>query len=200
MKTLHLGGIAGLGALLAAAPVASAQNYETGWYFNGEAGLNLANDVDFGGGGEAELDAGFRFGAGVGYNLTKNIGVEFDTGWIWNSFSDFDGSLSHIPFLVNGVFRHTFADKWEGFAGGGLGGSYSILCIDDFGVDDSDGDVAFAWQLMAGVRYKFTEAMSLGAGYKYFGTTGGDYDIEGTSIEADNSHNHSFSLLFNWKF
>ena len=201
MKTrTHLAAVAGAALAVAMALPAGAADPDRGLYFNAEAGANWASDVSVGGGGSAALDIGFRFGAAVGYNINKYVGVEFDTGWVWNNFKDFDGSLSHIPIMANAVFRYPISTKWEAYAGGGVGGSYSILNVDDFGVSDSSGDFVFAWQGLAGVRYKLKENMTLGVGYKYFGTAEGNYDIAGASVSIGNVHNHTVGVVFNMKF
>jgi opacity protein-like surface antigen len=158
-------------------------------------------DVSIGGvNGTADFDVGFRAGVGVGYNFTRNLGVEFDTGWIWNQFKDSDDSLSHHPFMVNGVYRFETHSKFVPYIGAGLGGTYSVLDVDSGNINDDDGDVVFAWQAMAGVRYMFNDNMSFGVGYKYHGTTEGSYNIDGLDIEISSVHNHSFSVVFNMTF
>jgi opacity protein-like surface antigen len=210
----HFVGITGACAALTVALALPASAADTGLYFNADAGINWAQDadIDLGGGlsGDLKLDTGFRFSAGVGYNFNKNWGVEFDTGWVWNSIDKIkigsfsqsfdDSSFSHLPFIVNAVYRYQFGAKYETYIGAGIGGVYSSLTIDDQGVDDDDGDVVFAWQAIAGVRYLISETMSVGVGYKYLGTTEGKYDIEGSSIKIDSVHNHTFGAVFNWKF
>src|SRR5262245_28643720 len=98
-----------------------------GLYFNADAGGNWAQDadIDLGGGnsGDLELDIGYRFGASVGYNINQSWGVEFDTGFVWNSIDKIkiggasqsfdDSSFSHIPFMINAVYRHPLSAKWE---------------------------------------------------------------------------------------
>jgi opacity protein-like surface antigen len=206
----HFAGIAGVCAALSTGLALPASAADPGLYFDASAGANWAQDADFKAGGSTvdfKTDVGFRFSAGVGYNLDKNWGVEFDTGWVWNaidkignaSFSS-DSSFSHIPFLVNVVYRYPIGAKFETYIGGGIGGNYSVLTIDDNGIDDDDGDIVFAWQAIAGVRYSISETMSVGVGYKYLGTTEGKYDIEGGSFKIDGVHNHTFAAVFNWKF
>jgi len=200
----------GICIAIAAAFTISASAAETGLYFNAEGGISFAQDVDISSGGAArtaEFDTGFRAGVGVGYNFTRNLGVEFDTGWIWNEVSnprDFglngDISLVQVPFMVNAVYRFETGSKWVPYVGVGVGASYSVFDVDATGVEDSDGDLVFAWQAMAGVRYMFQENMSIGAGYKYLGTGEADYEIDGASLEADSVHNHTFSVVFNMTF
>ena len=201
-KTLSLSGI----ALLAVGMVlpATAAEKESGWYWLVEAGVNIGQDVNVevdGVPGEAEVDTGVRFDVGVGYNLTKNWGVEFDTGWIWNRFTDTDGSMSHIPFMINGVFRYPMKDgKWVPYIGAGIGGTYSLLDVNDAGINESDGDFNFAWQGMAGIRYMINQNMSLGLGYKYLATLESEFDISGTKVVLENTHNHTFGVVFNMSF
>ena len=196
-------------AVLLTALALPANAADTGFYFNADAGANWAQDAKIsvpGASADLETDIGFRFSAGIGYNLNKNWGIEFDTGWIYNSIDKFggvsidDSSFQHNPFTVNAIYRYQFGEKFETYLGGGVGGTYSVLTIDDLGVDDDDGDVVFAWQAMAGVRYLLSETMSVGVGYKYFGSSEGDYDIQGASLSIDSVHNHSFGAVFNWKF
>ena len=203
----HLAGITGVCAALIAALALPAGAADTGLYFNADAGGSWAMDAESDG-EDVEFDIGFRFSAGVGYNLNKNWGVEFDTGFAWNTIDKVggdslsgDSSLSHVPFMVNVVYRYPIGAKFETYIGGGAGGVYSVLTIDEPGLDDDDGDVVFGWQAIAGFRYLLSETMSVGVGYKYLGTTEGEYDIQGAgSISIEKVHNHSFGAVFNWKF
>jgi OmpA-OmpF porin, OOP family len=199
-STVHLTGMALLAVGLAL-PAAAA---DKGWYFLAEGGVAIGQDVNAevgGASGEAEVDVGTRFDLGVGYSLNKNWALEFDTGWVWNRFTDTDGSISHIPLMINGVFRYPMAGgKWVPYIGAGLGGTYSMLDVDDGTLDDSDGDFNFAWQGMAGIKYMIKENMSLGLGYKYLATLESNFEIEGVDVSLENSHNHAFGLVFNMSF
>ena len=210
MKTMHnsIQRIVGVCIGLAAALALSASAADTGLYFNVEGGGNFAQHVEMGA-RTFELDPGIRVGAGVGYNFSKYLGVEFDTGWMWNHFQDIDGlpgdiTLSQLPFLLNVVFRYENSSKFVPYIGAGAGGSYSILDFDTPTSNDSDGEVVFAWQAMAGVRYMFQDNMSIGLGYKYLGTTDASYTIHGIGSGHDtpvsNVNNHAFSVVFNMTF
>lgn len=193
----HFARILGACAALLTALALPVSAADTGLYFNADAGPNFT-DAD-------ELDVGFRFSAGVGYNLNRNFGVEFDTGWIWNSIdSPGDSSYSQLPFLVNVVYRFPLGAKFESYIGAGIGGVYGVLTIDGTvegnRFDDDDGDLLFGWQVIAGVRYNISETMSVGVGYKYLGTSEGDFSINGAKFETDTLNNHSFGAVFNWKF
>jgi opacity protein-like surface antigen len=148
----------------------------------------------------AKTDVGFRAGAGVGYGLTKDISVEFDTGYLWNPLKDSDSSISHVPLILQAIFHVPLTGRWDGYIGGGAGGSYSILKIDEGAVNDSGNDFEFAWQATAGVRYKIKPNMSLGLGYKYFGVSGSNFDIEHANVHTDVMHNHTAEVVFSMKF
>jgi opacity protein-like surface antigen len=192
MKTRTYVAAAGTALALALALPAGAIDPDRGLYINAESGPNWASDVSVGGGGHEEMDVGFRFATGVGYNLNKYIGFEFDGGWVYNEFKHIDGSLSHIPMIGNAVFRYPIASRWEVYGGGGLGTAISILDTEN----ETDAEFEFAWQLLAGVRFKIKEYISLGVGYKYFGTAKAHFD----QATLGNIQNHSILACFNMKF
>jgi opacity protein-like surface antigen len=111
--------------------------------------------------------------------------------------------------LVDVVFRYDKPQsKWVPYAGAGAGGDASIIELDHIRapngtVVDGDGStVVFAWQLFAGVRYKFNDMMSIGAGYKYYSVDGASWDVSHTSgdIESGTARIHSVGVNFNMKF
>jgi opacity protein-like surface antigen len=196
MKRMHYltNGAAGACFLAAflALPAAAA-DADSPWYWKVEAGANWAKDSD--------LDIGFRTDAGVGYKFHKYIAGELETGFIYNGIDGVDGSLSHIPVLVNAVFRYDNSSKFVPYAGAGVGGAYSILSIDDGGIDDDDGDIVFAWQLFGGVRYNINDRTSVGIYYKYLGTGDSSFSISGFgTAQANDVQNHTFGLNFTMKF
>ena len=190
------------------------------FYFNAGAGVSLADDVDlkrfFGptGGAKMEFDPGVRFSVGGGYNFCPYMGIEAETGFIYNSvkgvnsFGNFDGSLSHVPMMINAVFRYDQPDcKWVPYAGAGLGGDTSVIGLENAvgnGViaDGSEATVVFAWQAFAGVGYRFNERMSLGAGYKYYWADSATWDFAGftDSIKSGRASVHSIQAVFTMKF
>ena len=203
--THHLAGI--VCAMLASglALPATAEEKESGFFFNVGTGVNWAEDVDIevaGVSSTADLDVGIRVAVGGGYNINKYLGVGFETGYIWNGFDGNDNSLSHLPGMFNGELRIPNVSKLEPYLGGGIGGSWNILYVDGSGGNDwdVDSDFNFAWQATGGVRYKFVRNMSLGIGYKYFGTSSSDYHINGTNPHIGTSNNHTLNVAFNMMF
>jgi opacity protein-like surface antigen len=188
---------------------------DRGFYFNADAGVALADDVSvesFLGarGGDLELDPGMRLSVAGGYNFCEYFGLQAETGFIFNSIdgSDGDAALSHVPLLLDAVFRYDKPNsRWVPFVGAGLGGDLSVISFDQvhYGggvLDGSDSSLVFAWQLFGGVRFKLNDRMSLGGGYKFYSADGAEWNVEHTSrdIETDTARVHSILVDFNMKF
>ena len=210
--------VAGFGISLMALPdVARSQ----GFYLKGDTGVAFSEDVDVKrfigaapGGVKIDLETGGRFTAAGGYNFNDWIGVQVETGFIFNEMDSIngagnvDGSLSHMPLLVSAVLRY---DKPNcpviPYVGIGMGGDASSIWLDDvrvggFNVDGSDAELVFAWQAFGGLRYRINQNMSVGAGYKYFYADGAEFDVEDTAadIELGKAQVHSFVVDFTWTF
>lgn len=186
---------------------------EPGPYLSIDAGVNIVNDIDFdafGGSATLELDPGFRGSVAGGYRFTPMIAAELETGFLFNSVDQISGPggsasiddtvFSQVPILANVIFRFENSSPFTPFVGAGAGGVASFLSVDDGTTDDSDSDFVFAWQLQAGVHYKISDTMSAGLTYKYLGTDGPGFDIEGVEFEVDSVHNHAIMGSFNWSF
>lgn len=216
-RYIRLSGVVGMGAVLLAVATLSADAEEHGFYFSADAGVSLAQPVDLKkfviplSGVEVKFDPGFRVGVAGGYNITDFIGVELETGYMYNSVKsvgdvgNVDASLSHIPLMANVVLRYDKPNcKWVPYGGAGAGGDVSILNLDQVaGVDGTDSSIVFAWQAFAGVRYKLNDAMSIGAGYKFYSSSAASWDVSGfgsDSIKIGKANVHSITAAFNWKF
>ena len=185
-----------------------------GFYMIAGAGVALADQVKlkyfFGptGGTRLDFDTGARFDISGGYNFTPFIGIEAETGWVYNSFKNLDASLSHAPMMANVVVRYDQPDcRWVPYAGVGAGGDVSVITLDHAqgnGViaAGSDATFQFAWQAFAGVRYRFHPHMSIGAGYKYYSVDAASWDFANynNSIRIGRANVHSILVEFNWKF
>lgn len=193
-----------------------------GFYLDVHAGGAIAQDVDLKKmlvntpGAELDLKPGMHLNVGGGYNINQYFAVQLDTGFIYNRIdnlkqSDGDdgyGALRHIPMVAELVFRYDKPDsKWVPFAGLGAGADWSILALDDIQapngavVDGLAGDVVFAWQAFAGVRYKFTQNMTLGGGYKFYWADGAEWDVDGPgSIETGHAIIHTLGVDFTMTF
>ncbi len=191
-----------------------------GFYFNANAGGALADRVDLNGffgptpGVKLELHPGFRIGAAGGYNFNQYIGAELETGFIYNRVKgivgggNFDAALAHVPMMANVVFRCDRADcRWVPYFGAGAGGDVSQIGLRNVTMnavtaDGTDSTSVFAWQAFAGLRYRFSQNMSIGAGYKFFAARSAGWDFGGPadSIRTGEARIHSFLGEFNFKF
>jgi opacity protein-like surface antigen len=147
------------------------------FYQNGQLrtfGVPTSEPVHYRVGGSGDVDFGYAFDKYVAAGIELGInGTRID------NISGYDlhgADLYNIPFLANVTLSypipHTFLTP---YIGGGAGGADSILdsrhISDGFTeVRGAENDVVFAWEAYAGLRFQFRRNMSLGIGYKYFGT------------------------------
>lgn len=195
--------------------------HSQGFYLDANAGVALADKVDLRQflvatpGTKLKFDPGARLSVAGGYNFNEYIGAQLETGFIVNHVKgvsgggDIDAALSHVPLLADVVVRYDKPDsKWVPYAGAGVGGGVRTIALDDVRapngvvVDGSDSDVVFAWQVFAGVRYKFWENMSIGAGYKFYSAGSASWDVRRSAgdIKTGSAQVHSVGIDFNIKF
>jgi OmpA-OmpF porin, OOP family len=166
-------------------------------------------------GAGADLNPGVRGDIAFGYNIAPPLALEFETGTLWNRFSDntpfaaagLTADLYQIPFLGNVVFRFPIINSGCSFyIGAGAGGVASELYLsqDNYGYRSyaNDTDFTFAYQGKAGVSYAFAPNMEVGVGYKFLGTLDhrwfeGDPNLY---IHSGPTYSHSILASFTWKF
>ena len=214
-NAVRCGGLLGAVAGLMLGSALSARAEGEGFYFNGSLGGSFAEKVDvkeFLGAlsnVRVKLDPGVHVGAAAGYNFTHWFGVELETGILANNIdklgtSSPDAALSHVPLMANVMLRYdTGSLPVIPYIGAGIGGDSSILVIDDsLGVDGADADLVFAYQFMAGLRYRINDRMSAGLGYKFYHADGGSWEVERSSgrIRFGEATVHALSAVFNWRF
>jgi opacity protein-like surface antigen len=192
-----------------------------GFYLNADMGVALGDDVKLRqfivplSGVDLELDPGVRVSVAGGYNFNDYVGVQLETGLIHhevdgvNGAGNIDASVGHVPLLADVIFRYDKPDcRFVPYLGAGAGGDVSVIELDHVfapngsRVDGSGSDLVFAWQVFAGARYRLNDAMSIGAGYKFFSADGASWEVRHTSgdIESGTARVHSFAVDFNLKF
>lgn len=191
-----------------------------GFYFNAATGTALAERVDLNGffgptpGVKLELHPGFRIGVAGGYNFNQYVGAEFETGLIYNRVKgivaggNFDAALVHVPMMANVVFRCDRTNShWVPYFGAGAGVDVSEIGLRNVTfnavrADGIDSTVAFGWQAFAGLRYRISQKMSLGAGYKFYAARKAGWDFGGPadSIQTGAARIHNIVGEFNLKF
>src|ERR1043165_3705535 len=194
---------------------------QTGGYFHAGAGVAIADKVDLKTffdptpGSRIEFDPGFRLSVAGGYNFCPFMGVELETGVIYNSFKnvegigDMDASLSHVPMMANLVLKYDQPNcPVIPYIGAGAGGDFSVVYLNQVNTESvfadgwADTSLNFAWQAFGGVRYKLTDHMSIGGAYKYYSVHRANYDFAGVrdAIQLGKANTHSFLVDFSIAF
>lgn len=150
--------------------VGSAQALDTGFYLNGSAGVNLADDlISSEGLGSVSFNPGVRGDLAVGYGFslgdTVSLGPELETGILYNSFgngsanghsSSGGGDLVQVPVLVNLALGCKLDDQWSVYGGFGVGAEYGDVSVSSgsplSGLSGRQGGLA--WQAKLGLQYK----------------------------------------------
>lgn len=200
MKIVNGAVVAGLVALVA--PVAHAQ--DAGWYFGAEMGAVFASDADtrIGGvGSDIEYDPGFGLLGQVGGTLPYNFRLEAELGWRRNDVDALGGAsaggdINLLSLMGNLYYDIPTGTAFTPYIGAGLGGAHAML--DAPGIDDEN-DV-WAYQGIAGVDYRISEALSLKADYRYFATD--DFDVRaanGSAVETEYA-SHNIMIGFTYRF
>ena len=212
------------------AVAADAQQYYTlpegaGGICRFELGPSVIQDgrlTTFGGpaSSKVEYDVGFASSAAFGYAFNHYIATDFEFGWIGTTIHSVEGYflgdtwLDNLPFMVNLTLSLPIPRTIVvPYIGGGVGGSWTMFYTDGFGdgsvaVYGDDSDTVFAWQAFAGLRFKLSEEMSLGIGYKYFVTQDPSFSFPpfypgsgpNFPMRFDGIRAHSVSLSFQVKF
>ena len=186
-KSVRLAATVGLACLAAAAGRVYAEG--EGLFLNTDVGASFVTGLPSG------VDPGIRFSLVPGYRLYNDdlfaISLQFDTGLVWNQFSgSARGDLYQVPFLVG--FEYAFhtgsiVEPYIGVAGGGVYSDFDPYSR----FQGSESEVNAAAQAMAGIRFKLSDHVEIGAGYKFLATWPSNVDYLGT---------HSASVTFVLRF
>jgi opacity protein-like surface antigen len=192
-----------------------------GPYLHLGGGVAIADNVDLKTffdptpGSTIKFDPGFRFSAAGGYNFCPFVGVEMETGFIYNEFDtvnglgNLDAAFYHVPIMGNLVLRYDQPNcPVIPYIGGGAGGDFSAFYLNRVSTESvfadggSDTSLNFAWQAFGGVRFKLSDKMSIGGAYKYYSVEGSSWDFAGikNAIQAGRANSHSFLVDFSMSF
>ena len=188
-------------ALLMAGTPASAQNYAgasegflpSSGYVEIVGGYSVSDDTSDIDGGLASIAVGQKF-KGFRYELEFAYrGVEGEN----QIFGvDVDEDINAFSLLTNAFLDFEVTDSVELFVGGGIGATYLDLegSVGTFSVDDDD--VAFTWQVEAGVAVRVAERAKLTLGYSY--ATAVDVDFDGFDLGDLDTHNVFAGVRFSF--
>lgn len=183
-----------------------------GPYVGAQGGVVFLSDSDFsdatGTFATAEFDTGWGLGLVAGYEFDL-FRLEGELFYKSNSFDKLaalgvsipvDGDMTALGLMVNAYYDFKFGSPFVPYIGAGLGlAQVSVKDLSVFGVTlADDDDVVFAYQLIAGVGYAVSPAVTLDLQYKYLGTADPEFtDVGGTPFEAEySSHNVMVGLRY----
>jgi len=224
MKCRYVAGMVAMSLCLGAA-VAQAQYYSylppdegpivrfgigPSFFQNGrftQYGTPVSSPVDY--------DTGLAFDAAFGWAFNRYAALDFETGFIGAEINNVPGYISdnsrlyNVPLLVNFTLSCPIPRTiLVPYIGAGIGGADVVFNTDQFGPSSSDyvtgseNDVVFAGQVFAGLRFQFTEHMSLDVGYKYFATADPTftYPPDSFNVGFRGARTHSVLFALVWKF
>ena len=217
---------AGVAALLASHLCAQEQQpYEpvySGWF---DAGALFYQSTDLHGvpgapgASKLEPDTGFRIGFGSGWALAPYFSVDWEVSILASSVTkasgldDFDGTITQVPFLINGTFQYQNQTRFTPFVGVGIGAAATAINLDKArqgttDLEGSDYDFVFAWQLAGGVKYAVNPRLGLGVLYKYLWTADAKWEVDNNApsssgdakLEIDGLRSHAILAFVSYRF
>jgi outer membrane protein OmpA-like peptidoglycan-associated protein len=166
------------GLLVGFAGTASAQT--DGWYYGAEAGANFVPKLAFAtpvNSWTQQQDTGYAVMGQVGYGFGP-WRAEGEIGWRSNDINSFangsgnlnpGGSLGGVSFMFNLLHDFKTNSNWTPYIGAGIGDIH--LSADQITASGlkvtNDVNDQFAYQAIAGIAYRLTDAMSIRADYHY---------------------------------
>jgi opacity protein-like surface antigen len=185
------------------------------WYITLFGGVSSVEDFDVTYEVNGDLDdadgdvdgSGFVFGGAIGTHLTENIRVELEASYSESDMDslDFgsgadldavDGDFEFLTVLANLWYDVPLSDDIKPYLGGGAG-----VAIVDGDIDYTNGqtafdstEVAFAFQVGAGMRWEVSRDFTLDVGYRFKGIDGPSFsgsDIGASKADADWMFSHS---------
>ena len=208
-----------------AQPVTQVQTYSylpegAGPYFRVGIGPSFYQNgrlTGFGGpfSARVEYNEGLASDVAVGYAFNQYVATDFELGFNGAEINNVDASgfnthnsyLYNFPFLANVILSYPIPQSIvTPYIGVGVGGANDVFDAgNNFGgeVSGSQNDVVFAWQAFAGLRFQLNPQISIGIGYKYFGTGNPTFSYPPSpnfDVGFDGVRTHSILFTFQMNF
>ena len=153
---------------------------------------------------DAQTDVGFIIGGAIGTHLTEDLRVELEVAYSENDVDgihysgpkgsgsyDGEGSFGILTFMGNLWYDAPLDMELKPYIGGGLG--VAIVDADSVGYANPDfeeydsSEVAFAFQVGAGLRWMMSDNITLDVGYRLRGIDGPTFEPgeDGDDNDAD---------------
>ena len=217
---------AGFAALLAGQLCAQEKEpYEPVYRAWIEAGALFSQSTDLHGfpgstgASKLETDPGFRVGVGSGSALAPYFSLDWEVALLANSIKKasgiekFEGTITQVPFLVNGTLQYESPSGITPFVGVGVGAAATALNVDKArngatALEGSDYDFVFAWQLAGGVKYAVNRRLGLGVLYKYLWTADAKWEVNDNTplatgdakLDVDGIRSHAILAYLSYRF
>ena len=225
MKNTLLAGVAAASLFVGSGQAHAADVMDTsaadsmGLYVSVFAGASFPRDVVtdyYGSEYTVNLKTGYLLGGAVGMNVTDMIRGEVELSHSsWKGDSYFDSTADATADPVDGNIKATYllANLWVDIendssftpyvgGGAGLGWADGNTTFNGNTFGYGDGEMGFAFQVGAGLKFDLTENVLLDLGYRYKSIVNVDFDdSDGGGIYRDadvNSHNVQLGLTFNF--
>jgi opacity protein-like surface antigen len=199
MKKLLLVSVIGLSSVLAASTC-----FAKG-YISGNIGAVMVEDADLTieglSGVEVSFDTGFAGALAAGADAGP-VRIEGEFSYRKNDMDEFSGSIFGMPvsgpangeiesmsLLGNVIFDIGTNSPFTPFIGAGMGFSNVDMELEG----GSDDDTVFAYQFIAGMGFKVSDATSIDISYRYFATADPEFGIEGFRVESEYATHNLFA-------
>jgi len=161
--------------------------------------------------GSFRADTGIRGDLALGYNLTKSLALEVDSGAIWNPGPTSQNDFYQIPVMLNVVYQIRLSDSWKAYLGAGAGGVVSIThsqfrdAAFHAPIVLEDSDASFGYQAEAGINYALSRHLEVGLKYKFLGVDEYEYHLSqpgflSEDVKVRDLFTHSAQVSLTWKF
>jgi opacity protein-like surface antigen/outer membrane protein OmpA-like peptidoglycan-associated protein len=128
------------------------------------------------------------------------LGARLGKGSLTGASASPAGSVTALSFMANGLYDVAHVGPLTPYVGVGLGGAeLSLNSLAVSGTTIANGsDFVFAYQGIAGIRYRLGDQLSLGVSYRYFATADASFkDASGVPFHAGYaSHNVLLDLVY----
>jgi len=156
---------------------------------------------------------GIRYDLETQYNVTDWFRTGIETAFIYNEMHSFqfnntqaysggsllgNGGLFQVPVLYSASFRFPSEGPWQGYAGAGVGASWSVLQASLGGTQPyTSYQWNWAWQVTTGFTYAIAPGLDLDIAYKMLSMPSPNFAGTG---QFKSSYNHTAEIGLTWRF
>jgi opacity protein-like surface antigen len=158
-----------------------------------------------------QYHVGPRVDVRVGYALSQNIAVELQGGFAYDSWSAVDGhsigvgnsvDAWTVPVMANGIYKHSFNDRWQVYGGLGAGALISTLDMSEPGgpFNFTSTDCTLGYQAMVGINCLIDKHLEWGLGYNFLGSLDHHWNGQAVGVTTSPTYMHSILVSLTYRF